>query len=206
MAMFKEFTNATYVSIGLNSSKNIDTATLNCNVSSQDSGTSVSGCQMKTGGNNWQTCTLGQSIDLSDGYDLYYSLNLTTGNVANKIDVDWCKVEINEVVVSASETIGDDAIERAINSSLSGISSYSNQQVYIRYLDSTQNLSRFDWFVVQTSPQKRWALNYITAGDPTSSRVNGKNISSTFYMFEIESMTHAAITDAVGDMLNATKN
>lgn len=205
MSKTMDYSNSTYYSMGLNSSKNIDKATLTCNISTQEAGTSLTGCRMKTDGNAWQSCSFGQQLDLTNSYDLYYSFNLTTNNSANKIKIDWCEVGVTEIT-GATETQGDDAIERAINGSVPSASKYEDQQVYARYLNSSQDLGKFDWFVVQNSPQRRWAINYVTTNDPTSSFTYMLNITPVFRVLELQNMDEATITDAVGKMINNTKS
>ncbi|MEK6808258.1 MAG: hypothetical protein AABY14_01070 [Nanoarchaeota archaeon] len=166
-------------------------------------------------GTSWITCnnnaitTLGDTvsslianIELSGNATarpmMNYALNLTVSTSGG--------VQGGSSGNNSNETAGDDAIELAINSSLTNPAKFKSRQLYVRYFNSSQIFGRFDWFVMQASPPRRWAINYITANDQTSGFTYMLNITPVFWVLELQNLTQANLTDTVGDFINSTKN
>jgi len=103
---------------------------------------------------------------------------------------------------AATESEGDNAIQTAINSSVPSATKYKTQQVYVVNSSDTQWQGTVDYLVVQTSPQRRWLLNYITTGE---SYLNAANLSSAVYVLELTDLSIDDITQQVSTLINATK-
>ncbi len=104
----------------------------------------------------------------------------------------------------ANENQGDTAVESGVTSSvISNATILSNLQVYLRTLNNTQMLGRFD--KVAISGNQRWAFNYVTASDSTSGFTNMVNITPSFYVLELTNRTSSNITSEVRSLINITK-
>jgi hypothetical protein len=105
----------------------------------------------------------------------------------------------------ATESQGDSAIQQGIANSIINSSStnYTSQQIYIRNVTGQQQLGRFD--VVASSGNQRWAFNYVTSGDSTSSFTYMVNITPALYVWEAGNKTAAQITSEVQAFIDATK-
>jgi|SRR3989344_8815416 len=114
-------------------------------------------------------------------------------------------VEYSNVVEGGESYANEDtaraAIESGINGALSSPAIYTDQQMYLRNSSNSQDLGSFD--KVASKGSQRWAFNYITAGE---SYTNMFNLTPSVYVLEIEDLTGAEITKAVGDIINATKS
>ncbi|MBS3164174.1 hypothetical protein J4439_01970, partial [Candidatus Woesearchaeota archaeon] len=75
----------------------------------------------------------------------------------------------------------------------------TERQVYIRYLDGTQKLGIFDRTLSEGN--QRWLFLYRTGSENFTAM---DNISTALYVWERESMTSSAITDAVQAIINST--
>ena len=105
------------------------------------------------------------------------------------------------LTITSLETGGDAAIGVGIqNALLSGYTNYTNQQIYARKLDNTQDFGTFDWVAKKGS--KVWAFNYITKGEE---HVGMFNLTPVLYVLEMSNITNTSIINRVEIMINATK-
>lgn len=105
------------------------------------------------------------------------------------------------LIVAADEAEGRTAIETGINNTLLTASIFTDQQVYIRYINESQSLGRFDKVTMNSS--QRWAFNYITTGE---SYTNMTSIGTTINIWENGTLTSEQIEGQVEELINATKN
>ncbi|MBI2137521.1 hypothetical protein HYU12_03315 [Candidatus Woesearchaeota archaeon] len=103
---------------------------------------------------------------------------------------------------TANETEGDNAIETAINSSLTSPTKYKSQKVYVANSSDMQWKGTIDYLILQNSPQRRWLINYVTSGE---SFLNAPNLSNIVYVLEIENKTSLQIIQEVSLLINSTK-
>lgn len=138
------------------------------------------------------------SFTLLAGTDFKYKINGTRLNPATQGRI--YSVEITfEGAGSASESEGDAAIEAGIAGA--GIETvYSNQQIYIRALNGTQQLGTFD--KAAATSNKRWAFNYVTGSESFTYMLN---LTPVLYVLELANKDTQAITEAVGNLINSTK-
>lgn len=102
----------------------------------------------------------------------------------------------------ATESEGRAAIETGITNALgAGAAVYTDQQIYIRYLNGTQSLGTFD--KVASYGSQRWAFNYVTDGE---SFTNINSLGTTVNIWENQSLTTTQITNQVETFINSTKN
>lgn len=78
---------------------------------------------------------------------------------------------------------------------------YTGQQVYLRYLNSTQQLARLD--KVTKFGGQIWAVNYVNG---TAQPINMQNITPAFYVLELANETSSStIRTKVSSFINQTK-
>jgi len=105
------------------------------------------------------------------------------------------------LTITGLEAGSDSAIGRGVqNALLSGYTNHTNQQIYARKLDGTQDFGTFDWMAKKGS--KVWAFNYITSGE---AHVGLFNITPVLYVLEMSNITNSTIINKVELMINATK-
>ena len=98
-----------------------------------------------------------------------------------------------------NETIGDAAIEQGILNSLPNATIHDEQQVYIRLANGTQQVGRFDKFVMYNN--QRWAFNYVTGNE---GYVGMGNVSNSFFVLELEDLFADDIVEQVGAFINGS--
>ena len=99
-----------------------------------------------------------------------------------------------------SELEARTAIETGITNALgSGVSVYTDQQIYIRYFNGTQSLGTFDKFAIYGD--QRWAFNYVTENE---SFTHMNSIGTTVNIWENQSLTTEQITNQVELQINTT--
>jgi hypothetical protein len=119
----------------------------------------------------------------------------TTGNITY---VDY----YNFFDLLANESSARVAIELGINSSaLTSYSLFTDQQLYVRYLNNTQMKGKFDKVVL--SGNQTWAFNYIT-GNESFTNITGLS-NNTLVIWESQSLTSEQITQQVETLINQTK-
>ncbi len=102
----------------------------------------------------------------------------------------------------ATESEGKAVIETGITNALGeGADVYTDQQIYIRYLNGTQSLGTFD--KVASYGSQRWAFNYVTDGE---SFTNINSLGTTVNIWENQSLTTTQITNQVESFINSTKS
>ena len=105
------------------------------------------------------------------------------------------------LTITGLETGGETAIGVGVqNALLSGYTNYTEQQIYARKLDGTQDVGVFDWVAKKGS--KVWAFNFITKGEE---HVGMFNLTPVLYILEMSNITNSTITTTVETMINATK-
>jgi hypothetical protein len=106
-----------------------------------------------------------------------------------------------EIYNIANESQGRAAIIEGIQNTLgTNVPIYTDQQIYIRYLDGSQLLSQFDEAVI--SGNQTWAFNYVTSGE---SYTNMSDLGNTVLVWENSSLTTTQITSQVYNLINTTK-
>jgi len=98
------------------------------------------------------------------------------------------------------ESDGRDAIESGIVESLNSYTIYTDQQVYTRHLNGSQQQGTFDKVVV--SGKKQWAFNYIYGSD---TYINMWNMTPAFYVLEMSNLTPNKISKLVSDLISSTE-
>ncbi|MDP3734754.1 MAG: hypothetical protein Q8R37_05990 [Nanoarchaeota archaeon] len=102
----------------------------------------------------------------------------------------------------ANESEARNAIEEGIaNSVLSLYPTYTDQKLYIRYINGTQMAGTFDKVVVNES--QTWAFNYITSGENFTNIVSLYN--SSLVIWENESLATTDIAFQIKNLINTTK-
>jgi hypothetical protein len=84
------------------------------------------------------------------------------------------------------------------NALLSGYTNYTNQQIYARKLDGTQDTGTFDW--VAKKGTKVWAFNHITKGEQY---VGLFNLTPVLYVLEMANNTNSTIISTVEAFINS---
>jgi hypothetical protein len=82
----------------------------------------------------------------------------------------------------------------------SDVTIYDDQQVYIRYNSSYQDLGRFD--KVAISGDQTWCFNYVV-GIETFTEMN--NLTDVVYVWEETNITVDDIVDQVAGFINETR-
>ena len=109
--------------------------------------------------------------------------------------------QAEESINTADEAQSRTAIEEGIRYSLGqNALIYTDQQVYARYLNTSQKLATFDKFTQNNT--KRWAINYVTAGENFTST---QNITPSLYVLEMSNMVSSDIRTRVSFFINETK-
>ncbi|MFH0831879.1 MAG: hypothetical protein V1886_03375 [archaeon] len=126
----------------------------------------------------------------------------SSANITSSVTAYWTQQTQSQTV---TESQGDSAIQAGIASSTINTSSsnYTSQQVYMRNSAGTQQLGRFD--VVASSGSQRWAFNYVTSNDATSSFTYMVNITPVLYVWEAGNLTTAQISEQVKAFIDGTK-
>lgn len=102
---------------------------------------------------------------------------------------------------NANETVGDNAIVTGIVNALgNSVPIYSDQLIYVRNQTNNQTSGKFD--KVASNSTKRWAINYVTAGE---NYANIYNLTPSFYTLELSNLPSANITLEVELFISRTK-
>ena len=102
------------------------------------------------------------------------------------------------LIITGLEARSDAAIGVGVqNALLSGYTNYTNQQVYARKLDGTQDYGTFDWVAKKGSTV--WAFNHVTKGE---SHVGLFNLTPVLYVLEMANNTNSTITSIVEAFIN----
>jgi len=151
------------------------------------------------------TLTTQDRFDNVGENNLYISCKDSSGNEGNVSDTSKSNSgKIRMEIQGAGEASGDDRIEIGIDTSeIAGIADkYSEQQVSARNLAASQFSGVFDWVVAVQGSSKRYAFNYVSAGE---SPITGLfNITPVLYVLQLQNQTNATITDEVGKLINNT--
>ncbi len=106
--------------------------------------------------------------------------------------------------ITANEQQGRGAIHSGITQSVltNNITSV-DQQIYIRYINTTQRLGTFDVVVTEKIKNQTWAFKYIT-GSETYTGMSGL-FNNTLVVWENESLADVHITQQVKSLIDRTK-
>ncbi len=105
------------------------------------------------------------------------------------------------LTITGLESGSESAIETGIqNALLTDYTIYSDQQIYARKLDGTQDTGTFDRVAKKGS--KVWAFNHITKGEE---HVGLFNLTPVLYVLEMANSTNSTIINLVELMINETK-
>ncbi len=130
----------------------------------------------------------------------YCTINLTYSSTAvGKLNLS--RMGIYFYQPTANETEGELAIEQGINNSLTSHNIYTDQQIYVRYLNNLQKKGRFDKVV--TKNNQTWAFNFIT-GNETFTNITGL-FNSTLVVWENQTLTPFQIKQQVENIIAKTK-
>ena len=131
---------------------------------------------------------------LDDNYDVVY---IYRNYGANNPTYEVGEVEIRDA--NSSEAVVRDNIQAAIFAKLPSAAIYTDQQIYVRYLNGTQMIGSFD--KVAAYGNQRWAFNYIT-GNETYTYL--PNLEPSLYVWENTSLYSDEIEDQVGNLIDTT--
>ncbi len=143
------------------------------------------------------TCTLTPQDELTfEDSTIYISCKDSSGNENLTSSSGALSLTITGLEAVSEATIGV-GVQNAL---LSGYTNYTNQQIYARKLDGTQDFGTFDW--VAKKGNKVWAFNHITKGEE---HVGMFNLTPVLYVLEMANITNSTIINTVELMINATK-
>ena len=150
------------------------------------------------------SCNANEVIDGVIGGIDFYNKNLSQDEITvlyectRGADQGTCwDFELEESTGNANETEGRDAIVQGIINALgSSVPVYTDQQIYARNSAGTQNIGTFD--KAASSGNKRWAFNYVTAGESNQSI---GNVTPSFYTLEMSNLQSINITTLVEDFI-----
>lgn len=118
--------------------------------------------------------------------------------------------DAEEILVNLSAAGGGDLQSNATEAILDGISdssgssatTYTDQQVYIRYSNGTQKLATFD--VIASLSNQRWLFNYYF--NETDTLTGMPSIGTVVNVWENFSLTYNVIVEQVKDFIDSTIN
>lgn len=106
------------------------------------------------------------------------------------------------VTVNTTEEEARTAIEQGLNNSiLTSYNIFTDQQIYVRYLNNTQRKGTFDKVAIQDN--QTWAFNCITEGESFTNIAGLYN--NTLVIWENQTLTTDQITQQVETLINQTK-
>ncbi len=150
---------------------------------------------------------------INDGYHNFTSATSgqvlsfnVTGLLAGTYSYHWCGLDDyanTNCTPTYTYTInhsGKPEIETGIKNAIYTATIHTDKQAYIRYMNGTQMLGRFD--KIASYGQQRWLFNYITAEDIYT---NIQSITPTIYVWENTSLAQSEIEYQVEAFINATR-
>lgn len=148
-----------------------------------------------------------RSLSESEIHDLNDYRGYATTNYPHKLlmrkyanpEPTYSVGEENQTII-ANETEGRASIEEGIANALSDADIYSDQQVYVRYADGSENLSVFDKVAVYGN--QTWAFNYVSDGEDFT---NMPGLLDIVNVWENQSLTQSQIKLQVSEFINGTK-
>jgi hypothetical protein len=144
------------------------------------------------------TCTLSQAQALGSGIGyVYVACNDSQSNYHTILS------DNEQLIVNVTTSSSSDA-QTAINSGIlqskaAAAVIYTDKQVYIRALNSSQYFGTYDKVAVLGT--KRWLFNYVNTGE---NYIGAPDLDSTVYVWENSSLTGNEITQQVARFINAT--
>ncbi len=155
------------------------------------------------GGTTWTgALSSGVKTACTSGDRFEYTVYLTGGNSTDTAVMQNLTAAFFVAPPELNDSAGVQAILDGVNASSAGASytAYPDQQVYIRLENGTQELGRFDYFIV--SGNRRYAFNYDNASG--SSFPTFYNISPVFYVWQGYDLTADQIRGNVSQLINTT--
>jgi hypothetical protein len=92
-------------------------------------------------------------------------------------------------------------IETAANNVLGNPGIYTDQQIYLRRANNTQQLASFDKVVVYGN--QRWAFNYLTGAD---TYIGWTNLTPVLYVLEMANLSTTQLQTNVEAFIRNTRN
>ncbi len=121
--------------------------------------------------------------------DTQNSLNATILNITYSVPGNLTESEAQPVIL------------QAINSIIPSSTKYNYQQAYLVNAIGNQTYATWDYYVLYNT--KRWAINYVTAGEQF---VNAANLTPNVYVLETANKTNDQLRAIVETFLNTTQN
>jgi len=146
------------------------------------------------------TCTLPSTKALTSGSQNLY-LSCVGANGAQSNTSTSGALNITWLAGSSIESLARTTIETAANNVLVNPGIYTNQQVYLRRVNGTQQLATFDKVVVYGT--QRWAINYLTGSDTYTGI---KNLTPVLYVYESTNMTMSQLQTDIETLFTSTKS
>ncbi|MFA5887355.1 MAG: hypothetical protein WC852_01430 [Candidatus Nanoarchaeia archaeon] len=130
-----------------------------------------------------------------DSFDTFYTYrDYGINNPGYSVGVD--ELSPNDT----SESAARGQIVESVLSQLPSASIYTDQQVYVRYLNGSQILGTFDKLAVYGN--QRWAFNYISSGE---SFTGITNLTPSLYVWENTLLGTAQVQQQVEALIDSTK-
>ena len=129
----------------------------------------------------------------NDTIDYSWYANDSNGQVINKLGSFDVTTSVN------NETQARQAILEGINNIISNSTKTYDQQIYISYLNGTQDKGYFDIFVLYN--QQRWTFNYLTGNETLE---NMTSLRTTINILEMQGLTYNGIVSQVENFINST--
>lgn len=146
-------------------------------------------------------CTLPASQQLSAGtQNIYISCRpITGGSLGNTSTSGALSIALSSS--SSAEDIARETIDSVANAVLGSPTIDTDQQVYVRRVNNTQQLVRFDKVI--TFGNQHWAINYL-AGNDTYSYMT--NLTPVLYVYEAANISAPQLQTEVQSLIENTRN
>jgi hypothetical protein len=166
-----------------------------CKISNDDLNYSAMSVNCTTGeGSQNHTCTLGSADELPTVGTDYVHISCTDGSLEHNSSTNF---DLEMDIIAQNETEARAVIASTISATLTSPVIYSSQQLFLRYLDSTQVLTRFDKVAYEDS--QYWAFNYITSGEDNDTI---DDMGSVLSVWQNWSLTQGQIENQVEAVLS----
>ncbi len=145
-------------------------------------------------------CTLPATQALSGGAQSVYVACIDTvlGETGNTSTSGALSITL---LSEGVEALARAIIEAAGNAILGNPTIYTDQQIYVRRLNGSQQLATFDKVFV--SGQQRWAFNYLTGSDAYQSM---GNLTPVLYSYETTNISTPQLQSEIEALITSTRN
>lgn len=147
-------------------------------------------------GEKEHTCTLTVQDELVSSTDYAY-VSCANVNDINKSNTTELLMNITDLDVNTSKAI-DEGIESSV---ISGATTYSDQQVYLRDMSDNQVSATVDRVAIYGN--QRWIFNVVIDNQP---ELGLFNITPAVYVLEMANISLTEIEDQVSIYINSTKS